>query len=68
MGRHGFSFDATRGGEPRREKEKSLGGEVKKKRIKRKGGIRKGGKERWWWCVCCFQSTIKRAGQVVAED
>jgi len=30
MGRHGFSFDATRGGEPRREKEKSHGGEVKK--------------------------------------
>jgi len=35
MGRHGFSFDATRGGEPRREKEKSLGGEVKKKEDKK---------------------------------
>ena len=34
MGRHGFSFDATRSGERsgerRREKEKSHGGEVKK--------------------------------------
>lgn len=29
--------------------------------------IRKGGKERWC-CVCCFQSTIKRTGQLVAED
>jgi hypothetical protein len=35
MGRHGFSFDATRRGEPRREKEKSLGGEVKKKEDKK---------------------------------
>jgi len=38
--------------------------------IERKGGLEREEKKGGGGvvCVCCFPSTIKRAGQVVAED